>query len=205
VFISYRREDTAGYAGRLYDALGGRIGAGDVFMDVSDIEPGEDFSVAIADAVGSCDVMLALIGTRWATAVTADGSRRLDDPDDYVVVETAVALERDLRVIPVLIEGASMPEADTLPERLRGLARRNAVQLSTVSWRTDVERLVAALHRLAPRSAAPEAPASGDLPPVPEPGLTLLPLNLWHPAPGIRGAAAWSGGRLRLRSRSRRC
>ena len=148
--------------GRLYDALAARVSAADVFMDVSDIEPGVDFSVAIADAVGGCDVMLALIGPRWATAVTAEGSRRLDDPDDYVVVETAVALERDVRVIPVLIEGVSMPEADSLPERLRGLARRNAVQLSTVNWRTDVERLVEALHRTTPRSAAPEAPALGD-------------------------------------------
>jgi TIR domain len=165
VFISYRREDTAGYAGRLYDALAARMGDVDVFMDVSDIEPGADFSVAIADAVGSCDVLLALIGTRWATAVNADGTRRLDDPDDYVVVETAEALERDVRVIPVLIEGASMPEADALPERLHGLARRNAVQLSTVSWRTDLEPLVAALQRLRPRSAAPDAPAWGDLAP----------------------------------------
>jgi hypothetical protein len=89
----------------------------------------------------------------------------LDDPDDYVVVETAAALEREVRVIPVLIEGASMPAADELPERLRGLARRNAVQLSTVGWRTDLERLVVALYGLAPRSAAPEAPASGDLAP----------------------------------------
>jgi TIR domain len=184
VFISYRREDTAGYAGRLYDALAARMGAHDVFMDVSDIEPGVDFSVAIADAVGSCDVMLALIGTRWATAVDAEGTRRLDDPDDYVVVETAVALERDVRVIPVLVEGASMPEADALPERLRGLARRNAVQLSTVSWPTDLERLVAALQRLPPRSATPEAPASGDL--APSAGTGVGATRVDPVAPGAR-------------------
>jgi hypothetical protein len=197
VFISYRREDTAGYAGRLYDALAARMGAHDVFMDVSDIEPGVDFSVAIADAVGSCDVMLALIGTRWATAVTADGTRRLDDPNDYVVVETAAALERDVRVIPVLVEGASMPEADALPERLHGLARRNAVQLSTVSWPTDLERLVAALQRLPPRLAAPEAPASGDLAPSAAARAGAAPLDPVAPGgghPRRRRRLVWAAG-----------
>jgi hypothetical protein len=164
VFMSYRREDTAGYAGRLYDALDSRLDVAEVFMDVGDIEPGADFTTAIADAVESCDVMLALIGSRWATAVTPDGTRRLDDPDDYVVAEVAAALERDVRVIPVLIENAPMPAADALPERLRGLARRNAIDLSTVSWRTDLEALLAALHRLTPRSATPEHTAAGNLP-----------------------------------------
>jgi hypothetical protein len=161
VFLSYRREDAAGYAGRLYDSLASRLADADVFMDVSDIEPGVDFTVAIAEAVGSCDVMLALIGRRWLSATTVEGRRRLDDPDDYVVIETAAALERDVRVIPVLIDGARMPSAHELPERLRGLARRNAVELSTVSWHTDVEALLASLRRLSPGPVAPE-PATPD-------------------------------------------
>jgi hypothetical protein len=164
VFISYRREDTAGYAGRLYDALTSRLDVADVFMDVGDIEPGVDFAVAIAAAVESCDVMLALIGSRWATAVTPQGRRRLEESDDYVVAEIGAALDRDVRVIPVLIENTPMPTVDALPERLRGLARRNAIELSTVSWRTDVEALVDVLHRLTPRSAPPEHTAVGNLP-----------------------------------------
>jgi hypothetical protein len=164
VFISYRREDTAGYAGRLYDSLTSRLDVADVFMDVGDIEPGVDFTVAIADAVESCDVMLALIGSRWVTAVTPEGRRRLEDPDDYVAAEIGAALDREVRVIPVLIENTPMPAADTLPERLRGLARRNAIELSTVSWRTDLEALVAALHRLTPQSRPPSQPTVGNLP-----------------------------------------
>ena len=152
VFISYRREDTAGYAGRLYDSLIARLEIADVFMDVGDIEPGIDFTAAIEDAVESCDVMLALIGSRWVTAVTPEGRRRLEDPDDYVAAEIRAALERDVRLIPVLIEDTPMPTADALPEHLRGLARRNAIEMSTVSWRTDFEALVAVLHRLTPRS-----------------------------------------------------
>ena len=152
VFMSYRREDAAGHAGRLYDSLTSRLDVADVFMDVGDIEPGVDFTDAIAQAVERTDVMLALIGPGWTTAVTSEGRRRLDDPDDYVVAEIGEALERDVRVIPVLLENASMPIANDLPDRIRGLARRNAIELSTVSWRSDVDALVDVLHRIGARS-----------------------------------------------------
>lgn len=157
VFISYRRDDTAGHAGRLHDSISVSLEEADVFMDVGDIEPGVDFTMAIADAIGSCDVMLALIGPRWATATAADGRRRLDDPNDHVVSEIAAALERGLRVIPTLIDGAEMPEAAALPPRIADLARRNALQLSSVTWHSDLEILVAALRRLLP----PPAPLEG--------------------------------------------
>ena len=162
VFISYRRDDTAGHAGRLHDSLSASFEEADVFMDVGDIEPGVDFTVAIADAIGSCDVMLALIGTRWASATAANGRRRLDDPDDHVVMEIATALERGVRVIPTLIDGASMPDADALPPRIADLSRRNAVQLSTVTWYSDFETLVAALRRMLPPSAEPARAVSRD-------------------------------------------
>jgi len=158
VFISYRREDTAGYAGRLHDSLSARLAPAEVFMDVDGIEPGADFTTAIAEAVGRCDVLLALIGTRWVTAATTSGERRLDDPDDYVVTEIAAALQRDTHVIPVLIEGAAMPRAEELPERIKGLARRNALELGTVSWSRDLDTLVSALRRLSPRVAGRERP-----------------------------------------------
>lgn len=165
VFISYRRDDTAGHAGRLHDSLSVSFEEADVFMDVGDIEPGVDFTVAIADAIGSCDVMLALIGKRWAGATAANGPRRLDDPDDHVAMEIATALERGVRVIPTLIDGASMPDADALPLRIVDLSRRNAVQLSTVTWHSDFETLVAALRRMLPPSAGP-APAGTRVTPL---------------------------------------
>jgi len=162
VFISYRREDSAGYAGRLHDSLSSDLSPGQVFMDVGDIEPGADFTTVIADAVAGCHVMLALIGPRWTSAVTAAGTRRLDQPDDYVVAEVAAALERDIRVIPVLIDGAPMPEPTDLPDRIRDLARRNALSLHTASWPTDRQALVAALRRLQPDPAPPARPAADD-------------------------------------------
>ena len=107
IFISYRRSDTPHVAGRLFDRLVARFGAGNVFIDVDTIEPGLDFTDAIADAVGACDVLLALIGSHWLDAADDRGRRRLDDPDDLVVVEIATALQRQIRVIPVLVDGAA--------------------------------------------------------------------------------------------------
>ena len=107
IFISYRRGDTSATAGRLFDRLEGRFGVGSVFMDVDTIEPGLDFVEVIGGAVGSCDVLLALIGARWLGAVDEHGRRRLDDPDDFVVLEITTALERGIRVIPVLVDGAA--------------------------------------------------------------------------------------------------
>ena len=123
-------------------------------MDVGDIEPGVDFEAAIADAVGQAEIVLALIGPRWMTASTPGGQRRLNDPDDYVATEIASALERDIRVIPVLLENTPMPSGEDLPERLRPLSRRNAIELSTVSWQRDVDALVAAIQRLTPARPA---------------------------------------------------
>lgn len=199
VFISYRREDTAGYAGRLYDSLSSRLADADVFMDVGGIELGVDFTAAISDAVGSCDVMLALIGTRWVTAATPAGIRRLDDTDDYVVTEISAALERQIRVIPVLIEGARMPEAADLPNRIRDLARRNALNLDTAGWSTDLEVLAAALRRVVPQTSGSERPvlsegqpgsgrAAGAVSSRHEPPATLL-RQRWAPR-SKRGTAA---------------
>ncbi len=136
-------------------------------MDVGGIEPGTDFTTAIADAVGRCEVMLTLIGPRWMGAEPGAGTRSLDAEDDYVVTEVAAALEREIRVIPVLIDGAPMPRVGELPERIRSLARRNALTLDTVSWSSDLEALLAVLGRLMATSspaelspdAAPRAPS----------------------------------------------
>jgi len=157
VFISYRRDDCAGHAGRLYDRLADRIGESAVFMDVGTIEPGADFGVRIEEAISSCLLVIVLIGDDWLEIADSHGRRRLDDPTDLVRHEVASALRRDgIRVIPVLVEGAAMPPVDRLPDDLKELARRNALELSDVGWRYDVERLIAVVERTVapgPRSA----------------------------------------------------
>jgi len=146
IFISYRRDDSAGYAGRLRESLEERFGEGRVFRDVDTLQPGQDFVLAIEERVRACSVFLALIGGEWLDAQDRDGRRRLDQPDDYVRREIAAALHRsDLTVIPVLTEGVAMPSSTDLPQELHGFARRHAVSLRDESWQSDVDRLAAAL------------------------------------------------------------
>jgi hypothetical protein len=151
VFISYRRADCAGHAGRLYDHLVERFGDNSVFMDIDAIEPGVDFGERIEKAVGSCSVLIALIGDEWLDIADSAGRRRLDSPTDLVRSEIAGALRRsDLRVIPVLVEGAAMPLPEQLPDELKPLARRNALELSDARWRYDADRLIEVVERVAP-------------------------------------------------------
>ena len=130
IFISYRRDDTAYPAGWLYDRLANQYGGGQVFKDVDSINLGGDFVQAITAAVGSCDVLLALIGSLWLTLTDESGQRRLDDPDDFVRLEIEAALTRNVRVIPILIDGARMPRIDELPDSLVSLGRRQALELN---------------------------------------------------------------------------
>jgi hypothetical protein len=154
IFVNYRREDSSGQAGRLYDALTQRFGADRVFMDIDTIEPGLDFAEVIDKTIGSVEVFLALIGPRWFGAPDAQGTPRLEKPDDFVRLEIEAALRPDVRVIPVLVAGAVMPSSDRLPPSLAALARRNAVEVRDTSWRSDIERLIGALERMASRTAA---------------------------------------------------
>lgn len=143
-FISYRRDDTAGYAGRLEEALERRFGRGSVFRDVLDIAPGEDFVAAIRARLAGARAVLVLIGPRWAGG-EAPGPRRIDDPADLVRLEVAAALDSGARVVPVLLAGARMPSGADLPEPLKPLARCNALTLSDANWDADIDRLAAAL------------------------------------------------------------
>jgi hypothetical protein len=153
IFISYRRGDTAGHAGRLSDGLSARFGPESVFMDLDAIAPGTDFEAKIRDEVSACDVVLVLIGDQWSTVSSQDGRRRIDDPGDYVRQEVAAALARDgLTVVPVLVEGARMPGPAELPDDLKRLARINAIELSDQRWRFDIGRLEDAIARALPRS-----------------------------------------------------
>src|SRR5215813_7936336 len=148
IFLSYRREDTEGQAGRLYDDLVGVFGSDLVFMDVAAIEPGRDFRKSIDQSLSSCGVFLSLIGRNWLTAQGASGERRLDDPADFVRIETGAALKRDIPVIPVLVQGAAPPRPDQLPDDLKELAFRNAVELTHARWDSDIQVLLKALRPL---------------------------------------------------------
>lgn len=146
IFISYRRDDAEGQAGRLFDDLIKHFGEDAVFMDVAAIEPGRDFRRVIDEQVASCGVLLAIIGKSWLTAETESGTRRLDDPTDFVRLETASALKRDIPVIPVLVHAAGMPRVEDLPEDLKELAFRNGVELTHARWDSDLQVLVKALR-----------------------------------------------------------
>ena len=148
IFISYRRDDSAPSAGRLCDRLGAEFGADQVFMDVDDIPPGADFSAHISAKIGTCDALLAVIGKQWLTARNAEGQLRLSDPNDLVGREIALALQRGIVVIPVLVEGANMPKAADLRSDLKPLAQRNAVTISDQDFQGGVAKLIRALASL---------------------------------------------------------
>src|SRR5215470_6841136 len=148
IFISYRREDTAGNAGRIYDRLVDRFGRERVYRDVDSGQPGEDFVEAIRSRVEGSDVLLALIGPNWLKATDESGGWRLASEDDLVRVEIATALERGIRVIPVLLHGAKMPGAGDLPSALSKLAHRNALEIRDTHFEQDVSLL---LEHLSPR------------------------------------------------------
>lgn len=158
IFISYRREDASGHAGRLYDHLAARFGDDRVFMDVESIVPGTDFVVAIEGALERCHACIVLIGPAWLSASDDEGRHRLEQPDDFVRFEIETAMERSLHVIPVLLWGAAMPAQDQLPPTLAALTRLQALDVSDRRWRADTTRLVDLLDRLAP---SPSRPAKG--------------------------------------------
>ncbi len=166
IFISYRREDSGGYAGRLYDRLRQHFGPNNLFMDVDTIALGLDFVEAIETAVGSCDALLAVIGRQWLDITDTTGQRRLDNPEDFVRLEIATALDRNIRVIPVLVGNASMPRSTDLPEALQQLVRRQALEVSD-RFHPDVDRLIAALETVL--GAAPSPPGLPTEPQIPTP------------------------------------
>lgn len=182
IFISYRRDDSAGYAGRLYDRLVAHFGVDRVFMDVEGIEPGTDFVVAIEKAVASCRVLIVLIGDEWLNVTDAAGRRRLDDPHDFIRLETSTALARDIRVVPVLLDGTPMPAMEALPRELQPLVRRQAVELTHKQWEATSGELIRTLEKilnasaeppadeLAPAAAAANTPDIATAAPAPPPG-----------------------------------
>jgi len=156
VFISYRREDSAGHAGRLFDHFAKKLGRDRVFRDVDKIRPGQNFVEAIRDRIHASEVLLILVGPRWLTTADGQGRRRLEDPNDLVRLEIETGLKRGMRVIPVLLPGATIPDAKELPETLVPLSQLNAVEISEVHFERDVGLLIdevepsggSGLHRL---------------------------------------------------------
>lgn len=155
IFISYRRDDSAGYVGRLRDRLLKEFGPSEVFRDIDGIKPGEDFRISINQTLAKATVLLAIIGRRWVGVMNAAGQRRLDQQDDLVRLEIQTALERGVLVIPVLVDGARMPSAEELPDGLRGLASKHALELADVRWDHDIELLISSLRPRVGKASPP--------------------------------------------------
>jgi len=163
IFISYRRDESRHAAGRLADDLGQIFGTDHIFRDIEGIELGVEFAKSLEKALAACSVMLVLIGPQWLDMPDRKhGGRRLDQADDWIRQEVATALRRDVRVVPVLLEGATLPDASELPADIRSLVGRQAMELSDVRWRGDLQRLVDALAKLpgfeVDRKVPPPAP-----------------------------------------------
>jgi len=158
VFISYRRDDSAGHAGRVHDRLEREFGRDLLFMDVDAIPLGVDFVEEVSARVAECNFLLAIIGPSWLDARDKSGNRRLDSAHDFVRIEIATALKRNIRVIPILLEGTPVPEAERLPDDIKALARRNGLDVRHGSFHADMDKLVRALRGT---SAPP--------PPLPDP------------------------------------
>ena len=145
IFISYRRDDSAGYARAIGDRLGRRYGADKVFVDVDDIDPGHRFDGVIAAALKQAEIVLVLIGKRWRGERSEGRTARIDEPDDRVRHEVASALASSARVVPVLLDGAPMPDAASLPAPLQALAAWQAVELDNNRFEADLQRLLDAI------------------------------------------------------------
>jgi len=142
IFVSYRRDDSSGHAGRLQERFRRELGNKSVFVDVESIEPGVNFAEAIKKAIAGAKVMIAVIGKDWLVAEGPQVRRRLDDPNDYVRLELEHAFQRKIKVIPVLVRGATMPRAEELPTSLQKLSETQAFELRDTRWDADMAALL---------------------------------------------------------------
>jgi hypothetical protein len=147
VFISYRREDSAAYAGRIQDRLERELGSDLLFIDVDGIPLGVNFVKVLREEVAQCGVLLAMIGPNWLDVRHEDGTRRLDNPTDFVRIEIAAALQREIPVIPILLDGTMIPKADQLPEDLKELTLRHGLNVRHASFHADLDKLILELKR----------------------------------------------------------
>jgi len=146
IFVSYRREDTQGDAGRICDHLTDHFGRNQVFFDIDSIPPGEDFVEHLQTKISECDILIVIVGKQWLNASDQNGVRRLDIPADFVRIEIAAALKRNIPIFPVLLNGADMPSAKDLPDELAALSRQQAIQLRYVGFRQQIPLLIQAIE-----------------------------------------------------------
>jgi hypothetical protein len=154
IFINYRREDAPGVAGRLFDRLAANYSRRQMFMDVDAMKPGLNFVKQIDEHISKCDVVLAIIGPGWLNAVDDKGQRKIDKPRDYVRVELAAALKREIPVIPLLVNGTAMPSEDELPEELKSLPHRHSLELRHSRFSADSDAVIQAVGDIVPRRRA---------------------------------------------------
>ncbi len=146
IFVSYRRDDSKADAGRICDHLVDRFGKNQVFFDIDTIPPGEDFNQYLQAKVSECDILVAVIGKQWLAATDERGARRLDNPNDFVRLEIARALQRNIPVFPILVDGASVPRAQDLPDELAALSRQQAIELRHLGFRQQLQLLFRAIE-----------------------------------------------------------
>ena len=166
IFVSYRRAGVRTQTYRLVDELKRQFGESEVFLDIKSIDPGVRYADAIREALNSCAVILVMIGPKWSEICDDQGRRRLDNPDDVLRIEVETALRVRARVIPVLVDGAQMPSAESLPEDIRDLADLQAFSLAESHWEYDVAQLVGKLNAVLgrPSQSAPVEKAQTDQP-----------------------------------------
>jgi hypothetical protein len=189
VFISYRRGDAEGQARALYGELVKLLGKDSVFMDVDSIALGRDFRHVLQERLGSCDVMLALIGPSWLDAKDGAGARRLESSTDFVRQEISAALKRNIPVIPLLVQGTQVPPPERLPADLQDLSYRNGFELGHTTWESDIREMVSRLGLTNSKVAPPSASSSivPDAPPAVSsaPALSLPPA--WYSGQRVAG------------------
>ena len=208
VFISYRREITAGEARALFNELLGKLGKNSVFMDVDSIALGRDFRGALQKTLESCDLMLVLIGKDWADVKDEEGRIRLQNPGDFVRLEIEAALKRDIVVTPILVQGAHMPAPEQLPADIRDLVYRNGFELSHNRWESDFAEMIRRLNldiakegrrveESASSGAAPNAPISPAAGPAPARRFLRRPIGVTRrQALGVAALAAAGTGAI---------
>lgn len=154
IFINYRRQTESGVAGRIYDSLSRDLPGISIFMDVDKLKPGDDFEQGLEKSLASCKVLLAVVGPEWLTMKNSAGKRRLDDPADFVRRELRTALSKGVHIIPVLVNGARMPDASELPDDIKGFGKRQAMEIRHERYNADVRDLAHAIATIAPGARA---------------------------------------------------
>jgi hypothetical protein len=188
IFISYRRNDSADIAGRIYDRLVEAYGTDLVFKDVDNIPIGTDYKAYLRKMLEQCAVELVIIGPTWVDSRDPKGALRLDDPNDFVRLEVKEALKRDIPVIPMLIKNASMPEEEELPKNIRGLASRQAIPIrSDPDFHRDMNRLIKGLGAHVAQAAKPSDRPNRSS------GEQSFSRRWWRVATGLLAAIIFSG------------